>query len=104
MLRETGAVARSDQLDLEAGTPVSFDEANTKLEALKSNENPVETFERVTAHLEKNDLKPENLRLRLSPELTFDPATLTFPGNGSANEMLTREYRKPFVVPPANEV
>ncbi len=40
-----------------------------------------------------------NISYRLGRSLTFDPATLTFPGDAEANAMLTREYRPPFVVP-----
>lgn len=43
-----------------------------------------------------------NISYRLGREIHFDPATETFPGDEEANRMLTREYRKPFVVP--NEV
>ena len=41
---------------------------------------------------------------RSARSLPFDPKTETFPGNDEANAMLTREYRKPFVVPPAGQV
>jgi len=40
-----------------------------------------------------------NIAARLGRTLTFDPATEQFPGDAEANAMLTREYRKPFVVP-----
>ena len=40
-----------------------------------------------------------NISFRLRKELTFDPKTLTFPGNPEENRMLTRQYRAPFVVP-----
>jgi hypothetical protein len=36
--------------------------------------------------------------------LKFDPKTETFPGNDAANKLLTREYRKPYVIPAAGEV
>ena len=36
--------------------------------------------------------------------LTMDPKAETFLGNDAANAMLTRDYRKPFVVPAAGEV
>jgi predicted dehydrogenase len=42
-----------------------------------------------------------NIAYRLGKTLTFDPATMTFPNDADANAMLTREYRKPFVVPDA---
>lgn len=40
-----------------------------------------------------------NIAYRLGRTLTFDPATLTFPGDAEANALLTREYRAPYVVP-----
>ncbi len=40
-----------------------------------------------------------NIAYRLGRTLTFDPATLTFPGDAEANAMLTRNYRTPYVVP-----
>ena len=40
-----------------------------------------------------------NIAYRLGRTLTFDPKTETFPGDAEANKMLTRPYRKPFVVP-----
>ena len=39
---------------------------------------------------------------RLGRSLDFDPVKRRFIGDDEANAMLTREYRKPFVVP--NEV
>lgn len=40
-----------------------------------------------------------NIAFRLGRTLTFDPDTLSFPGDAAANALLTREYRKPYVVP-----
>ena len=40
-----------------------------------------------------------NIAYRLGRTLTFDPETLTFPGDAEANAMLTRDYRAPYVVP-----
>jgi len=40
-----------------------------------------------------------NISYRLGRSLEFDPETLTFPRDGEANRMLTREYRAPFVLP-----
>ena len=40
-----------------------------------------------------------NISYRLRRELTFDPKTLTFPGEVEANRMLTRQYRAPYIVP-----
>lgn len=40
-----------------------------------------------------------NISYRLGRSLEFDPPTMTFPHDGEANAMLTREYRPPFIVP-----
>ncbi len=40
-----------------------------------------------------------NMTYQYGRELTFDPENETFVGDEEANEMLTRTYRKPYVVP-----
>ena len=40
-----------------------------------------------------------NISYRLGRSLEFDPASLRFKGDEQANALLTRDYRKPFVVP-----
>ena len=40
-----------------------------------------------------------NISYRTGRKLTFDPQTLRFPNDNEANKHLTRDYRKPYVVP-----
>ena len=40
-----------------------------------------------------------NISYRTGRKLVFDPVTETFPGDDEANGYLTREYRKPYVLP-----
>ena len=40
-----------------------------------------------------------NISYRLGRSLEFDPKTETFGCDGKANALLSREYRKPFVMP-----
>ena len=40
-----------------------------------------------------------NISYRTGRKLTFDPATERFVGDNEANRLLTRNYRKPYVVP-----
>jgi predicted dehydrogenase len=40
-----------------------------------------------------------NLSYRLGRKLNFDPVAMKFLGDDEANRMLTRDYRKPYVVP-----
>jgi predicted dehydrogenase len=44
-------------------------------------------------------LKLQEMTYMLGPKLEFDPDALNFGNNAKANELLTREYRAPFVVP-----
>ena len=52
-----------------------------------------------TAHTSSGLAHLGNIAYRVGRRLTFDPKTETFPGDDEANALLTREYRKPFVVP-----
>jgi predicted dehydrogenase len=40
-----------------------------------------------------------NISYRLGRKLNFDPVAMKFTGDDEANRMLTRDYRKPYVVP-----
>jgi predicted dehydrogenase len=50
-------------------------------------------------HLSTSLAHLANISYRLGRKLTFDPKTETFPGDSEANEMLTRKYREPYVLP-----
>jgi len=52
-----------------------------------------------TAHTSSGLAHLGNIAYRLGRRLQFDPANETFVGDSQANEMLTRQYRKPFEVP-----
>jgi len=40
-----------------------------------------------------------NISYRLGRSLEFDPKTMKFKNDEEANQLLTKEYREPFVVP-----
>ena len=46
-----------------------------------------------------NGLKLDGAKYRLGRKLTLDPKAENFLNDSAANKLLTREYRKPFVVP-----
>ena len=52
-----------------------------------------------TAHLASGLAHLGNISYRLGRVLTFDPAKEKFIGDKQADAMLTRPYRKPYVVP-----
>ncbi len=86
------------------GKPASPKEIQQALEALKVNENVVETFEEIRQHLTDNGVDIEKTPLTLGPWLEIDSDRERFVENKAANAFLTRDYRKPFVVPAENEI
>jgi len=68
-------------------------------ERLKGEKDAVETFGRMQEHLAANGVDLKEKKATLGMFLKMDPKNETFTNNKRANALLTREYRKPFVVP-----
>jgi predicted dehydrogenase len=56
-------------------------------------------FDRMKEHLKANDVNLDKTQVKIGRLITFDPKTETISGDPEASKLLTREYRKPFVVP-----
>ena len=69
------------------------------LEKIKANKEATDSFERMKEHLAKNGVDIAKDHLTLGEFLTMDPKTEKFIGNAVADKLLTRDYRKPYVVP-----
>jgi len=68
-------------------------------EAIKDDKTASEAFGRMAEHLKANEVDLNTTKATLGVVLNMDPKTEKFIGNTAADAMLTREYRKPFVVP-----
>jgi len=68
-------------------------------EQIKANGAMSESFGRMVEHFGANGIDLEKTPATLGAALEFDPKAEKFIGNDAANALLTREYRKPFVVP-----
>src|ERR1017187_8609039 len=69
------------------------------LDAIKGNSDLAESLGRMEAHLGANKVDLRQTPLMLGAVLKMNPKTERFTNNREANQLLTREYRKPFVVP-----
>lgn len=99
------AVIHTANISYRLGQQASPAEIRRQLESLKiANENVIETFELTQKHLADNGVDIEQERLTIGPWLKIDSDQETFVGNPAANALLTRDYRKPFVVPAKNEI
>ncbi len=86
------------------GSPISSTEIVRELESRKTHEDLIEAFQRVRQHLAADDVDIDKSPLTLGAWLTVDSEREAFVDNPEANALLTREYRKPFVVPQATEI
>ena len=76
-----------------------------RLKGVKLSDNEQDTLDRVIEHLGSNDVTIDGSNMFQCGELLkFNPDTVAFTSNAKANEMLSREYRAPFVVPAAGQV
>lgn len=69
------------------------------LERVKGEKFAAERFESMKEHLARNGVDITSQNITLGPWLKFDPKKERFLDNDAANELLSRDYRKPFVVP-----
>jgi predicted dehydrogenase len=100
----SAALARTGTISYRLGQTMPVAEIKKELSAVKSNDDSLETLDRTIAHLAANEVDLEKTMLTLGPALNMNPQAETFIGNDQANAMLTRDYRKPFIVPAAGQV
>jgi hypothetical protein len=68
------------------------------VEKIKANRESADACDRMTAHLAANRVDLDKTKLVFGEMLTLDPRTQRFVNNESANALLTRTYRAPFVI------
>jgi predicted dehydrogenase len=72
---------------------------NQQSKTLGDDKEAYETLARMSDHLKENHLPLDATSYRVGRKLELDPKTERFVNDAEANRMLTRVYRKPFVVP-----
>ncbi len=93
----SSALCHLANISYRLGEEVSFD---AKTKSFGDNKDAYETLARMEEHLSKGrGLKLDELKYRLGRKLVVDAKSELFVDDAEANKMLTRDYRKPFVVP-----
>jgi len=92
----SSALCHTGNISYRLGKTMSPEEMR---DAVKSSSDMAEALGRMEQHLGANNVDLHKTPATLGEILTMDPAKETFKGNPMANKLLTREYRKPFVVP-----
>ncbi|CAN5645730.1 Gfo/Idh/MocA family oxidoreductase [soil metagenome] len=86
------------------GTPEAPEAIARQLEDHKLHDEVVSTFDRLRDHLRDNEVDLEKTPLTIGPLLRLDSDREAFVDHPEANALLTREYRRPFVVPTESEI
>jgi predicted dehydrogenase len=68
-------------------------------EKIKGNKDAMDSFERLATHMDANGVDLKVDQLTLGEFLKMNPETEKFIDNPAADKLLTRDYRKPYVVP-----
>ena len=99
----SSALCHLGNISYRLGEKLSARECAERLQARKDS---IETFERFSEHLGKNKVDLEKTPIRFGPQLSIDSRREVFVGERSdeANQQLSRDYRKGFVVPDENNV
>ncbi len=97
----SSALCHLGNISYRLGEPTLVAQAD---EVLRNDEQVYETFRRFAAHLKANGLAADKTTIFLGRKLKVDSQQETIPGDEQAVAMLTREYRRPFVVPAADAI
>ncbi|HUR47689.1 MAG TPA: Gfo/Idh/MocA family oxidoreductase [Candidatus Saccharimonadales bacterium] len=92
----SSALCHTGNISYRLGKKVGPDKARQEI---KGNKDAVETFNRMAEHLKNNEVNLDSTKLTMGAFLKMDGKAEKFTNNRNANQMLTRDYRKPFVVP-----
>jgi predicted dehydrogenase len=101
---QSTALCHAGNISYRLGRPASPEEIQERLGQLKVHEDVQETFARTRQHLADNQVDLEKSPLTLGTLLRIDGDREAFLDNSQADAMLTRDYRRPFVVPGENEI
>lgn len=86
------------------GQEASPAEIRERMKGLKAAGHAADALDRTLSHLADNKVDPEKTKFVLGEVLAIAPGKEEFTGNAKANAHLSRDYRKPFVVPAESEV
>ncbi|MBW3623863.1 MAG: Gfo/Idh/MocA family oxidoreductase [Armatimonadetes bacterium] len=92
----SSALCHLGNISYRVGKPASFKQSPKSIAERKEMK---EAFERMQSHLAENGVDLDVTAYQLGPVLRFDPNRERFRDHRQANALLSREYRRPFVVP-----
>jgi predicted dehydrogenase len=101
---QSSALCHIGNISWRLGRAMAPAEIRDGLTQLKLHDQVLETLDRTAQHLLDNNLDLKQTNLTLGPLLRVDSDLETFVKHPQADALLSREYRKPFVVPAESEI
>ena len=101
---QSTALCHAGNISWRLGTKATPAEVRTQMEKLKAGTNAAEVLDRTLKHLDDNKVNFETTEMVLGALLIPVKDREEFQNNAKANALLTREYRKPFVVPAESDI
>lgn len=101
---QSTALCHIGNISWRLGREVAPTELQQELQKAPASQQTMEALDRTLAHLRENNVDPEKSKLTLGPLLRLREEQESFVNHPQADALLSREYRKPFVVPPESEV
>jgi hypothetical protein len=92
----SAAISHQANISYQLGAKKTPDQVR---DAVKNDKAVADALGRMEEHLAANDVDLKKATLTLGPVLEMNPKTERFTNNEAANKLVTREYRKPYVVP-----
>ena len=100
----SSALAHTANISYQLGHDVTLEAARSQAANLDVADDVLQSLERMQVHLREHGVDSDAAALRFGKKLECDPIAETFCDDQRANYMLTRRYRRPFIVPAAGSV
>jgi hypothetical protein len=100
----SSALCHTGNISYRLGDASNDQDLSAVAKAMPHSDEVSDTYERTVAHLKDNKVDLKATPMTVGPVLKFDPVEENFGSNASANALLTRDYRKPYIVPSASDV
>ena len=101
---QSTALCHIANISYRLGSKSSVDDISKRLSDIKAHEDVQDTLERTKHYLAEAGVDLDKTQLTLGQPLRVDGHKESFLDNATANTLLTREYRAPFVVPKLSEI
>lgn len=96
---QSTALCHIANISYRLGEAAALAEMPDRLSAIKNQSEVVETLERTKQHLADAGVSVDKTTMVVGQHLRIDGDKEQFVNNAQANQLLSREYRKPFIVP-----